>query len=29
MLANDWRDRKPANFWRNLKMRRQLKYFGI
>jgi hypothetical protein len=29
MLRKDWRNKKPRNFWRNLKMRRQLKYFGI
>ncbi|MDB4542179.1 CDP-glycerol glycerophosphotransferase family protein [Pseudomonadales bacterium] len=27
MIESDWQDRKPANFWRNWKMRRQLKYF--
>lgn len=27
MLESDWQDKKPANFWRNWKMRRQLKYF--
>jgi len=29
MLNENWRDRKPWNFWRNLKMRRQLNYFGV
>lgn len=27
MIESDWQDNKPANFWRNWKMRRQLKYF--
>jgi CDP-glycerol glycerophosphotransferase (TagB/SpsB family) len=27
MLISGWRDKKPANIWRNLKMRRQLNYF--
>ena len=29
MLEGNWRDTKPRNFWRNLKMRRQLNYFRI
>jgi len=29
MLNGNWQDKKPRNFWRNLKMRRQLNYFGI
>ena len=29
MLMSDWRDKKPLNIWRNLKMRRQLNYFGL
>jgi len=29
MLNAGWRDRKPANIWRNLKMRRQLGYYGF
>lgn len=27
MLDSGWQDRKPANFWRNWKMRRQLSYY--
>jgi len=27
MLREGWQDRKPRNFWRNLKMRKQLNYF--
>ncbi len=27
MLVSDWQDRKPANLWRNWKIRRQLKYY--
>jgi CDP-glycerol glycerophosphotransferase (TagB/SpsB family) len=27
MLISGWHDKKPANIWRNLKMRRQLNYF--
>jgi CDP-glycerol glycerophosphotransferase (TagB/SpsB family) len=27
MLDSGWTDRKPANIWRNLKMRRQLNYY--
>jgi CDP-glycerol glycerophosphotransferase (TagB/SpsB family) len=27
MLDGDWRDRKPPNVWRNLKMRRQLAHY--
>ncbi len=27
MLDSGWQDRKPANFWRNWKMRRQLGYY--
>lgn len=29
MLDSGWTDSKPKNYWRNLKMRRQLKYFGF
>jgi hypothetical protein len=29
MLIAGWRDSKPANIWRNLKMRRQLGYYGF
>jgi len=29
MLNAGWRNRKPANIWRNLKMRRQLDYYGF
>jgi CDP-glycerol glycerophosphotransferase (TagB/SpsB family) len=27
MLNEGWQDRKPANLWRNLKMRKQLRYY--
>ena len=29
MLKKGWRDKKPANLWRNLKMRRQLNYYRL
>ncbi len=29
MLDSGWQDRKPANFWRNWKMRRQLGYYRL
>jgi CDP-glycerol glycerophosphotransferase (TagB/SpsB family) len=29
MLAEGWQNRKPLNIWRNLKMRRQLNYYGF
>ena len=29
ILADGWHDRKPRNFLRNLKMRRQLGYYGL
>jgi hypothetical protein len=28
MIADGWVDRKPKNIWRNLKMRRQLRFFS-
>ncbi len=29
LIADGWIDRKPKNFWRNFKMRRQLHYFSL
>jgi CDP-glycerol glycerophosphotransferase (TagB/SpsB family) len=29
MLDSGWQDRKPANFWRNWKIRRQLRYYRL
>lgn len=29
LLDSGWRDRKPKNLWRNIKMRFQLGYFGL
>lgn len=29
MIASGWQDKKPANLWRNFKMRRQLQYFRL
>jgi len=29
MLESNWKDKKPSNYWRNWKMRRQLGYFRL
>jgi len=29
MLDGEWRDKKPKNWWRNWKMRRQLHYYKL